>query len=260
MTDDADLREWLAQWPYDPEKTVRTVRGLEGHEIMQVRSPLGVEQYELEGRPDGLHPHGKESLLEYHLERLARAREAGKEEDFNLSSDECTGLFNEGTLYYFRYLHLFQIKDWARTARDTARNLRLFDFVHRHAEREQDQMHLEQWRPYVVRMNAVASAMLHLEREQYQKAMELIRAAVETIENLPDLEDETFQYERQRSLVALRELALQIENTKPISEVERLERQLNQAIETQEFERAAQLRDRLRALRQKDAGPGARAG
>ena len=51
---------------------------------------------------------------------------------------------------------------WLRltiTQRDTAtRNLRLFDFVHQHAHRKEDRHHLEQWRPYILRINAVARA------------------------------------------------------------------------------------------------------
>ena len=44
-------------------------------------------------------------------------------------------------------------------------------------------------------------------------------------------------------------MASQIEESKPVSELEHLERELRQAIETQHFERAADLRDRIRALR-----------
>lgn len=251
MDNTIDLREWLEGWPYDPEDNVRRVRGKDGREILQVRVPLGIEQYELDGRPDGQRPHSKESELEYQLERLEKARAAGKEASFTLSQDACAELFDEGMLYYYRYLHCFQIKDWKRTVRDTVRNLRLFDLVHRYAEREDDQLYLEQWRPYIVRMHAAAGAMLELEQDHYAKALEIINAAIATIEGLSDLDDETFQFERKRSLVALREMAEQIEQVKPRSELERLEHELHEAIEVQAFERAAQLRDRIRALRRR---------
>jgi protein-arginine kinase activator protein McsA len=51
-------------------------------------------------------------------------------------------------------------------------------------------------------------------------------------------------------LTALRELVSQIQKNRPLSELERLEHQLRRAIDKQEFERAAQLRDRIRELRQ----------
>jgi hypothetical protein len=249
MNDSVDLRDVLASWPYDPEHDARFARGSDGRELLQVRTPLGLEQYELEGRPDGLRPHGMVSALEFQFQRLAETRITGAEASFALSAADCAELFNEGTLYYYRYFHLFQLKDWLRTARDTARNLQLFDFVHRHAGRVEDQDYLEKWRPYLVRMHAVASAMLALDKGAHDEALKLVNAAANRIESLEELDDETFKFERERSGLALRELAQQILKHKPVSAIERLERRLRRAIETQAFERAAELRDRIRELK-----------
>lgn len=256
MSESVDLRGLLEAWPFDPEDNVRLVRGDDGREILQVRLPAGVEQYELDGRPDGQRPHGMASLLDYHLQRLEQARAGGRAELFELTAEECAGLFAEGTLYYFRYLNLCRARDWRRTLRDTTRNLRLFDFVRRHAAREEDRLHLEKWRPYILRMKALAAAMLAVEANRHEQALAILRAARDQIEALEELDDETFHFERDRSLLALRELAAQIEQARPVPESERLERELRAAIERQEFERAAQLRDRLRALRAKGP-PGA---
>jgi hypothetical protein len=249
MSDSMDLRHMLQHWPYDPEKDTRIVQGEEGREILQVRTPLGIEQYEMDGRPDGARPHGMESALEFYLGRLESAKAAGREAGFELDPRECGELFNEGTLYYFRYVRLFQLKDWSRTVRDTSRNLRAFDLVHRYARREEDQQFLEKWRPYILRVHGCAGAMLALEKGAYGKAVRVVNESIENIESLEEMDDETFSFERERSLVALRELAAQIKKDRPLSELERLEHQLRRAIETQEFERAAQLRDRLRELR-----------
>ena len=249
MSDAFDLRGVLQSWPYDPDDDARLARGEDGREILQVRTPLGIEQYETEGRPDGSRPHGMESLLEYHLERLAKATAERRESDFELAPKDCGELFNEGTLYYFRYVRLFQLKDWKRTVRDTTRNLRVFDLVRRYARREEDQQFLEKWRPYIIRVNSTAAVMLELERQAYDKALRLVNDAVERLEKLDAMEDETFRFELERSLIALRELSAQIKKNRPKSEIEQLESQLRRAIERQDFERAAQLRDRIRALR-----------
>ena len=50
--------------------------------------------------------------------------------------------------------------------------------------------------------------------------------------------------------MALRELESQVLKNRPLSELEQLEYQLRRAIDRQEFERAAQLRDQIRTLRQ----------
>ena len=250
MNEPIDLRKLLKDWPYDPENDARIIRGADGREVLQVRTPLGIEQYEVDGRPDGTRPHGMESALEFHQRRLEEAKVAGQDSDFELSASECAELFNEGTLYYFRYVRFFQLKDWVRTVRDTARNLRAFDFVHRYAQREEDQQFLEKWRPYIIRVNASAAAMLELDRRAYDKALRIANDAVQNIESLAELDDETFRFERERSLMAMRELASQIQQHRPLSERKRLEQQLRRAIERQEFERAAQLRDRIRALKE----------
>ena len=250
MSESADLRQLLQSWPDYPDNDTRLARGDDRREIMQVRTPLGIEQYELEGRPDGARPHGMESALEYHLRRLEKAQAAGRETEFELGPRECAELFNEGTLYYFRYVRLFQLKDWVRTIRDTARNLQAFDLVRRYARREEDQEFLEKWRPYIIRVNASAAIMMEMEKHAYNRALRLAKEAIQKTEALGELDDETFKFERERSLTALRELADQIQKNRPLSELEQLERQLRRAVERQEFERAAQLRDRIRVLRQ----------
>jgi hypothetical protein len=249
MNQTFDLRDALKSWPFDPDHAARLTKGDDGRDILQVRTVMGLEQYELEGRPDGERPHGRASALEFYEERLLVAKAAGEGSAFVLTESECAELFTEGTLYYFRYLHLFQLQDWSRTLRDTGRNQRLFDFVHRYAEREEDRIYLEKWRPYILRMRAVSTAMIELDRKAPDRALAAVNDALAQIESLPDLAEETFKFERRRSVLALRELAGQIQKNRPVSEVEKLERQLRQAISAQEFERAAVLRDRLRALR-----------
>ena len=244
-----DLRELLREWPYDAEKCVRIIEGDDGREVLQVRTPVGIEQFELEGRPDGARPHNRESAFDFYLGRLERLRAAGEEDSFHLNHSECAELFEEGVLYYFRYLHLFQLEDWFRTARDTNRNLKLFDFVHQYAMRKEDRSHLEQWRPYIIRINAIARAMVEVHEHAHERALEILRENIEKIALLDEIDNQTFQVERDRSIQALRETLEQIEKTKPLTEIEQLEKQLREAIDAQEFERAAKLRDRIRAAR-----------
>lgn len=253
MNDSSDIRELLESWPYDPDNDARIVRGRDGREILQVRTPVGLEQLEMKGRPDGIRPYEMDSALEYYQRKLAQAEAAGNGGEFELNSQDCAELIGEGTLYYFRYLRLFQMHRWPETVRDTARNLRLFDFIRRYAALEEDQLYLEKWRPYLVRINTAASALQHLEKGEAGAALKIVKSGREKIEGLEELDDETFQLERERSLTALRELEKKIQEKQPVSPVELLQRQLRRAIERQEFERAAELRDRIREMRGKPA-------
>jgi len=248
MNDNQDISAILAAWQFDPAHNSRIIRATDGRELLQVRLPVGVEQYEIDGRPDGLRPHNQESVLDFQLTRLERARAAGTADSFRLTTAECSELFDEGVLYYCRYLHLFQLQDWRRTIRDTGRNLRLFDLIHDHAHRKEDRQHLEQWRPYVLRMHAVARAMLAVDEHAHDQALQILKETHEQIESLSLLDNETFQVERDRSLQALRDAAEHIEKHRPLTPLEKLHRDLRAAIEAQEFERAAVLRDKIRAL------------
>jgi hypothetical protein len=248
MNRNLDLKPWMDEWPHDPDKNIRLIRCSDGRTVIQVRQPVGIEQYETEGRPDGTRPHGADSALDYQLARWQQAKTEGTEDAFRLSEDECAELFNEGVLYYFRYFYLFQLEEWELTVRDTTRNMRLFDFVSRHAEREEDRTHLEQWRPYIIRMNAVARAMLAVDDQDHGQAREILQAAIAQVEGLEKIDNQTFQFEAERSLAALRELLEQIESNRPLSERERLERALKAAVDEEQFERAAELRDKIRDL------------
>ncbi len=244
-----DLTALLKSWPYDPENTIRLIQCEDGREVLQVRLPMGVEQYEMDGRPDGEQPHGMESALHYYLAKKERAERRG--EAFSLSHEACVELINESTLYYYRYVHLFQIQDWARTDRDTARNLALFDFVRDYAEDPEDAASLEQWRPYILRMNAVARAMMAADQGRHLKAIDIVREAIDAIEALdePDDENPTFRVERDRSLEVLRSLELDLGASRPLSEMEQLEKELQEAVAEEDYEHAAELRDLIRVLK-----------
>src|SRR5438046_10485509 len=122
------LNTMLQPWPHESRAIkVRKVRGLDGREKLHLRIDLGVLQMALTGPPDGLRPHGCESLLTYHQLRAARAEARG--ETCELTAEQCAELQQEGIQYYHRYLSLFQINDFHGVVRDTQRNLALFDLV-----------------------------------------------------------------------------------------------------------------------------------
>ena len=148
--------------------------------------------------------------------------------------------------YYYRYLSMFHLSDYEGVIRDTNRNIRVFDLIHEYAEDENDRMSLEQFRPYVLMMRARALACIALEEKQYNRAMELIEVGVEEIKEF------FYQIGREdllgecRELQFLEEWSERIENNKPLSTADKLRRELSHAVEQEDYERAAKLRDQLR--------------
>ena len=142
----------------------------------------------------------------------------------------------------------FQIGDYIRTVRDTQRNLRMFDFVSAYCADDSDRISLEQYRPYIIRMNRVARSLLALETGRYDDAIKEVDEAVLQIERLEEIEAPTFSFEKQRSLMILRNMRKELEEKRPRSVSERLEDQLAEAVRAENYEHAASLRDRLREL------------
>lgn len=256
------LAELLADWPFDPEGNVRVLRLAEGREILQVRVDQGafqgILQMDLDGRPDGQRPHGQPFCFDYHRRRLREhTRDNGSTDGFVLTHEECEELFEESYRLYQRYVFLLQLQDYARVVRDTERNMTLFRFVNRHAQQAEDRDHLEKWWPYIIRLHAEARAMHAVGRERYDKALEVIRSARRRIEKLEEVPAEEFHYERTRSLEALADMEKSITENRPMTPEQRLEHELEQAVENEEFEKAAVLRDQLRDMRTEEATPAA---
>jgi len=244
-----DISDVLAEWEYEPGKNVRKIVGQDGKEKLQVRLPLGVEQYEIEGRPDGTRPHGFESVMAYQQSRLdAYGKEHGADEGFRLAGEDCEALRDEGLLYYYRYLLCFQIGEYDMVIRDTDRNLRMFGFVASYAERDEDRVAVEQYRPYIIRINATARVMLSVAEQKYDAALAIVRTAIRQINELEDVDSPIFPHERARSTTILKSMEKEVLGKKPLSKSARLEKMMRKAVEDENYERAAEIRDMLRQL------------
>ncbi len=244
-----DIGRLLNEWEYDPFNHVRRIRGEDGREKIQVRVELGVLQMEVDGRPDGKRPYGKESLLDYYESQLQRhISEQGTDRDFELDGEACEDLRQEGLLYYHRYVLFFELGDFDRTARDTERNTRLVDLVWKYARDKKDAQALEQYRAYIIRMNASARAMRDAQLRNFDSAMRHVRDAIQTIENLPDMDNPTFTFEKNRSLSVLRGMFKELQSRKPPTRIDHLRSELERAVTEERFEDAARLRDKIRDL------------
>jgi len=239
----------MREWEYDPENTVRFVDGDDGRQVLQVRLPLGIEQYELDGRPDGLKPFGRETILEEIESRLKTfVEEHGEDSGFSIEHDDFVSIQSEEALYYFRYLLLFQIGDYERTSRDTEHNLRACELIEKYCTNKEDKKSLLQYKPYVIRVNALSRSMLYLGKNEKKRALAAIKTAIENIESAEAISSMVYKFERDRSLEQLRGTLDQLSKFGG-DEVERLEAQLDEAVEKEDYERAAKLRDKILNLK-----------
>ncbi len=239
-----DLNNLLDGWPHEPGQIrVRKILGNDGREKLQLRIDLGLIQMETTGRPDGQRPHGCESLLAWHKERAQDAESRGN--PFALGSHDCGELQQEGIQYYHRYISLFQLGDFAAVIRDTQRNLELFAFVAKHVEKEELAFSFDQFRAYVLMMNTRAKASVELERQDFAAAIRQIERGRDKI--LEALQDSPDAAATNPEVQFLEEWLEELRTQRPLSKLERLEREMERAVAAESYERAAELRDAIRA-------------
>ncbi len=241
-----DLRTILDGWDYEPGKiSVRKIIGRDGREKVQTRVDLGVIQCETTGRPDGTRPHGCESLLDYHEQRLdEHIARHGTDDGFVLSPQDCQELRREANLYYQRYIALFVLGEFEAVARDTEHNLRIIDLCHDYAAEPDDREALEGQRAYVVMMYTRAQVYQALDERQFEQAITRVEEGIEQVrEILAELEG--YDHEPAPELNVLNQLREEVLNRMPPDARPRLEWELEQALAAEDYERAAELRDKL---------------
>src|SRR5690606_9716833 len=215
-----------------------------------LRVDLGVLQMQAEGRPDGKRPMGHESWLQFYQARIGEhIAEHGDDRGLELKPEDCQRLQQEAIQYYHRYICLFQLGEHEGVLRDTERNLEVFSMIERYADAPEVAASLTVFKPQVLLMRTRAQGALALEADDPRGAVRAIEAGVAAIRELfrdqehPDLAETASEVRMLESW--LQELRPHL----PLSHRERLESELNQAIAREDYERAAELRDAIRRLK-----------
>ncbi|MGA2229313.1 MAG: UvrB/UvrC motif-containing protein [Tepidisphaeraceae bacterium] len=245
-----DITPVLKGWDYESGTiNVRKINGADGSPKLQMRLDLGLLQMELTGRPDGYRPHGCESLLDYYEAALDEHKlRNGTELGFHLTAEQCQELREESVMYYHRYLSLFVLEDFPGVVRDTARNLRVLDLCGKYAIDEQDRFLLEQYRPYITMMNARAAASLMYKEGQYQEALDAVKRGLSSIKRFFIRFGQEAAYKQSNEVRVLKSFAREIRNKLPVDPKAVLQSRLTRAVQREDYEEAARLRDQLNAM------------
>ena len=245
-----DIQPLLDGWPYDSGKLcVRRIKGEDGREKIQLRIEMGILQMDVLGRPDGQRPNGYESLLHYYKARAQETRlPQSKNGKFILDTEACLSLQMEALQYYHRRISFLEIGDYSNAKKDAQRNLSLFDFVKEYAEDEEDRLAMEHYRPFVIGHRVRAEVLLELENGNYDQALRNIQTGIGEIQRFFQEFDRPDLVEESEEILFLKEWAEEIRKDKPRSLSQDLHEQLKDAVATEDFERAAELRDQILAL------------
>lgn len=255
-----DISNLTKGWAYDPDEVrARWIQADDGTRKVQLRLDLGVFQMEVEGRPDGTRPRGETSLGDYYVEQERLA--PGNVLPFKLDSDACSELQQEVMQYYYRTMAFHALCDYDGVVRDCEHNLDLIDIAAEYAVDDEVAWQFMQLYPYVRMMLARARAELGLKAEEYPEAADAVREGIKDLEsffaeNYEPANEDGSPVPPPPELETLRELLGHVEKRRPRSAAETLKEELTRAVELENYEKAAFLRDQLKSLKGLGGRPG----
>ena len=105
-----------------------------------------------------------------------------------------------------------------------------------------------QFTPYVRMMNTRAKASLAIEREDFTEAVKLIEKGMEKIREFYHDAENPEMEQQSPELQFLGEWLEEVREKRPVTKLERMQREMDEAIKAEAYEKAAQLRDAIKAL------------
>lgn len=253
-----DIDDALRGWPLEPghgELLAREVKARDGRQVVQVRVELGVMQMEVEGRPDGVRPHGFATFLDF-LRHRAAARVASRAEDsaWTMSAEHCAEVDREFVQFYHRRVAWLALQRYDRALKDAEHTLGLMDFISRHGLNEEYVAAHERLRGLVLFHRSQAAAALALERRRPDEAIEAVQDGVERLDEHHTTWCEEHDDEEVPDLTLIEQLRqLEGEIRRSFSVPKTLREQLNEAVAREDYECAARLRDQIRSRARRSA-------
>lgn len=250
--DNRDVTPILQAWELEPGTvTARRIRSEDGVDQVQLRIPMGLLQVYADGRPDGTQPEGFASVLEqlrHHVEQ--QHKEPTAEQWFDLD--------REIMQHYHRRIAMLSLaeaerrekmldqaaQDYARVVRDADHNLQIMDFIKQHSTDTEFVNTHEQYRSFVLGHRTLGTGLYWVCRDEPEEALDAIQVGLKRMEQVHEERGDLDVMRRDPTAGRLVRLAEQLRKDHTIAKT--LHEQLTEAIEAEEFEKAAQLRDQVR--------------
>jgi len=233
-----NIDEILREWPYDAETlNVRSAKGDDGREVIQMRIDMGILQLETTGRPDGDRPFGFDSYYDYLLAEELR------DEDMVLDDEQCHAIDREFVQFYHRRICWLSLKAFPRAVDDADHTLGLMDFCRDHSPDEQWTVSHEQYRPFVLFHRIQAAALAELEDDRPEAAVHQINLGLDDLRDLYTEHDAEDVFEDDELVTRLTDLRESLRDHYNVGRT--LDEQLEDAVAKEQYELAARIRDEL---------------
>jgi hypothetical protein len=234
-----DIDQILQTWAYTPGAiSARKLRTDSGREVVQMRIEMGVLQMEVDGRPDGTHPEGAATYLDYLIQQ-----NAASDGPLVLSEEQCVELDCEFVQYYHRRMCWLALRDFGLAVVDADHTLAMMDFAAAHSPDSQWTLGHEQYRPFVLFHRTQAAALTALERTGADSAIEEINRGLQQLRGIFREAEAEEQFDADEQVAQLVRLKEWLREEYHVGQT--LEEQLAEAVAAEQYERAAQLRDQI---------------
>jgi hypothetical protein len=234
-----DIDEILMQWPYQPgEVMARLIKASDGREVLQMRVDMGVLQMEVDRRPDGFRPHGFETYFDYLISQVIQDGD-----DFTLTQEQCAAADREFVSFYHRRICWLALREFRRAMKDADHTLAFMDFIKQHSPEEDWTISHEQYRPFVLFHRAQAAALAELEEHGPEAAINEIKLALEQFRKVFEEYEVPEKYDEDELVRRLTELQDTLREHYRVGRT--LNEQLAEAVASEQYELAAQLRDEI---------------
>ena len=236
----------LKQWPFDPANI--NVRLLESSKrrVLQMRVDMGVLQLETDGRPDGIRPNNANTYYEF-LKKKSDIESTA----FELDDDDCLEIDREFVQFYHRRVCWLQLKEFGNAVKDADHTLGLMDFCKKFSPDENWTISHEQYRPFVLYHRTQAAALSRLDEEDenfddqtaVEQAIEEVNTGLEKLRELFVEYEADEQFEEDELVERLVEFRESLRAKYDVGPT--LKERLEAAIENEDYESAARMRDEL---------------
>ena len=211
---------------------------------IRVVTQRGTFYLDVDGRPDGADP-----VLPKFLERKEQPSTENFRE-FILDDFDVQRLSEEAFLYRLRREYFFKVGDYARAIRDVSVGIQIIELITGHADNPELRTFFLQFRPDQEIFKRTAEAKLAIQQKDYSLARQRLELAACFVSEVARLHSEAFpETWLNKRLEQLKDVYYDIgqmweNDLSPLrNSPPSLEQQLEAAIEEEEYERAAELRD-----------------
>ena len=249
-----DIDEAIQGWPYEPEPgevIAREVRARDGRTVLQIRVELGVLQLEVERparRRRGRTGSPPTSTTSATAPPAAGSAPGGKAPPWTMSPEHCAEADREFVQFYHRRVAWLALQRYDKALLDADHTLALMDFVAEHGIDEEYIASHERFRGLVLFHRTQAAAALALERRKPEEAIDVVREGIDRLAAHQEAGPPTTTQDESPNQPLIEQLrVLEQEIRKNFAVEKTLREQLDEAVAREDYERAARLRDQIRA-------------